>query len=213
MLPLLTLLPTLFNAITEIPKLFEQGKEVFETVTGRAPGVSTPAELAASIEGLSPDQKKAWADQMNYKLEQYQAETTRLKVEQGEVTASVLEVLPPAAAAKVALMRMTTRPWAVRQMVRVLMLPFYIVVIDGALSLANIFLKFFGSTKTFDLLMATFFDGKSGYVALYETVAIPAASIVIAYMTLRQMEKSKGDANPLAALSKSAKGLFGLFKR
>ena len=141
MLPLLSLIPAIFEAVTAVPKLFDEGKRAYEAVTGKPSAAETPAELAAIVETLPTDKKEAWTATMKAKLDLYQAETERLALEQGRVTGDVLEALPPDTRAKVALMRMTTRPWAVRRMVWVLMLPFYIVVVDGALTLANIFLK------------------------------------------------------------------------
>jgi len=95
-------------------------------------------------------------------------------------------------------MRMMTRPWAVRQMVRVLMTPAYVVWVDGLLAFINIWLTFFDSQKQLTLLAATFFDGNKVYVDLYAQVAWPATLIVTGYMGLREIGKAKGHADDVS---------------
>jgi hypothetical protein len=70
------------------------------------------------VQALPADQQKAWADAMQAKLEQYKAESGRIQNEQGDVTADILRVLDPKAAADVAIQRMTTRPWVITIMPR-----------------------------------------------------------------------------------------------
>jgi len=166
----------------------------------------------AGLESVTKATQKASPGQLeslDAKWKIYEAETKRLIAEQGEVGELIKAKLDTATANKVALMRMTTRPWAVRKMVYTMMLPLYITVVDMVLALLNIVIRFFHGPVTtknpitqFDFLAATFFEGNSVYVSLYQSLITPAAGIVIAYMGLRQIEKS---GNPLSGIMK----LFG----
>lgn len=191
------MLPAIFGAIGAVTKLFDVGKDIYETVTGKPSAATTTDELKDEVEALPTDQQQAWAATMSAKIEMYRAETDRIANEQGEVTEGILSTLPPEAAAKVAILRMTTRPWAVRQMVRVILLPIYVIAIDGVIALYNILSEAFFNGKQLGFLAERFAGGDSVYMQLYTWAAPTAATVVITYMTARAVEKAKGHAGDM----------------
>jgi len=196
-LPILAALPMIFEGIDMVSDLFGEGKKVYEAVTGeKAP--ETRSALKTAVDSMPEDQRAQWAEQMKAKTEDYKARTERIEVQGGRIDAETLLAVPERARAKIAMMRMMTRPWAVRQMVRVLMTPAYVVWVDGLLAFINIWLTFFDSQKQLTLLAATFFDGNKVYVDLYAQVAWPATLIVTGYMGLREIGKAKGHADDVS---------------
>lgn len=137
---------------------------------------------------------------------QYKAENERLLNEQGAITDGLIEKIDPITASKVAFLRMTTRPKVVLRMSHYLMAPLYLMAVDGVLAFINLWLVFFDHPKTVGYLAATFFDGDSVYQTMYAAGVAPAATIVVTYMTLRQVEKS---GNPLKGLGGSIAKMFG----
>jgi len=63
MIQFLALLPTLLGALSAAPKVFEAGKAIVETVTGKAvPETATPKDLIEHIKTLPPEQAEAIVD-------------------------------------------------------------------------------------------------------------------------------------------------------
>ena len=160
----------------------------------------------APLVSITEAVKQASPEQLADLNERYEAETARLIAEQGEITDTLVAKIDGPTANKVAFLRMTTRPWAVRKMVYAMLLPLYVFWIDVGLTLINSVMKFYDSKKAFDLLGTTFLDGESVYIVMYGDLVAPAATIVVSYMTLRQIEKS---GNPLKGLGKGIAKIFG----
>lgn len=119
----------LFSGIKKVSGLFSKGKELMAEVKGEASTVTTPDELQAEFEALSPDQQKIWVDKMAAATNQYEAETERLKAQES-ISSEISSKVDVETASDIAYQRQTTRPWAVRQMVRVILFPFYLIGID-----------------------------------------------------------------------------------
>lgn len=210
-------LPLIFEAITGLPKLLSAGKSVYEAVTGEASTAETPEALQAEVEALPPEQQQAFVDRMETEIKRYRAETERLINEQGVVDENITGKLSQAAADAIAKMRMMTRPLVVRMMARAMVWPvMYLFLIDGSLALANTLLAGFRVTikdgeaevlLQFQLIAGQFFSSDSAYTEMYATLVPWAAGVVMTYMTLRQFEKKKGDASPVAAISGAMNGI------
>lgn len=184
--------------------------------------VTAVSDVARQVAGVDDDEAAANAIQADPALFNdfqrilseraiglYRAETERLQAEQGAVDADTLAALPPAAAAKVALLRMTTRPRVVLRLSHVILLPIYVIAIDGALALANILSRAFGAGVEFEMLGATFFTAGSLYLELYTWAAPTAASVILGYMGLREVGKATGSGDhPLAKVAGLAGGLL-----
>lgn len=195
-------LPLIFEGVKLFAGLFDEGKKVYEAVTGAPSAAATVEELGAEVAAMPADQQAAFADAMSAKLKMYQAETDRLRVQSGEVTAEILGALPPEAAAEVAHYRMTTRPWTVRQMVQVIKLPFWILCVDGVLALINSVTTWLFALAAAEreapqlaYLAATFFSADNVYLSMYAAAVKPAAAIVLGYMTLREVGKARGQGD------------------
>jgi hypothetical protein len=192
--PIFAALPLIFQAISSSVDLFNEGKKVFEDITGRPSTATKPVDLQAEVASLPVDQVASWSVAMDKRREQYIAETGRLTSEQGELTAEILTAMGPEAAKEVAIMRMTTRPKVVLQMRHVVMLPVYIFCIDAGFMMINNAMKVVGLTGRFDLLADVLFMEGSIYFQLYSWAAPTAASVIIAYMTLKSGEQGQANA-------------------
>lgn len=188
----------ILGLVSGATELFGAGKRVYEEVTGAPSTAAKPADLEAELAGLAPEQQAAWAARMETEIARYRAETERLEIEQGEVSADMLRALGPKAAADLARLRMTTRPLIVRRMAHVLLIPAYVIALDGATILANNVLAAFGSTVEFRLLALALFASGSVYKELLTWAMPSAVAIVTAYMGLRSREKVKGAATGAA---------------
>ena len=216
-LPLLAAIPAIISAIGGATELFGAGKDMVEEITGGASGATTPEDLHREVAAMTPDQQERWAESMQQKVVMYEAQNGRLDIQGGRVDADTLSVLSQKIRDKIAWLRMATRPWAVRQMVRVILLPFYVTCVDIGFGILNAGLTLFNVTRNdqpvqIAYIASQFFAKDTIYVDMYQSVVWPAASIVMTYMTLRQFQKSKGDANPVdavASLMRSAGGLVG----
>jgi len=153
-------------------------------------------------------------------VDKYAAENERLAVEIGLVDANVTSKLSEEAASKIALMRMTTRPWAVRCMVLYVLFPFFLVIIDLVQYLIITWLPFldrwidpfnsfeyvFGVMKwpekvdagTMEKLVSLF-SGQGGpatFAGKLYVDSIPwVVSIILGYMGLREVGKWRGTAD------------------
>ena len=212
-------LPLILAALSAAPKLFSAGTAVYEAISGKPSAAETPEQLMSEVEQLPPEQQAAFTEQMNAKIEAYRAETDRLVNEQGAIDGNITAKISQAAADKIAKFRMLTRPLVVRMMARAMTWPIlFLFFVDGTLAVANTLLVGFrvihedGTLMAFDLIAGQFFGEASIYTAMYGDLVGPAATIVVAYMTLRQMEKTKGEASPVDAVAGALKGVAGLIK-
>lgn len=210
----------IFSAVGSAVELFEAGKRVYREVVGSAPAAETPQHLQAEVMALPAEQQRIWAQAMEQEVALYQAQTARLQLEQGQVTADMLSLLPPEMAARIAWLRMATRPRIVLWMAQVMLLPIYVLAFDGLMIAGANVTAAFGGAFEVRLLAITLFGPGSLYPELYSWAAGSAAAIVMAYMTARSIEKTKGrdDATPVAntavtAASDLAGKIRGLIRR
>lgn len=218
--PLLAMLPGIFTAISGATELFDAGKQVYNEVTGSA-APETPAALQAAVESLPPEQQQAFAERMTKEIEMYRAQNERLDIQGGRVDAETLAVLTPEAATEVAIMRMTTRPWVVRQLTRAMVWPVMSVfAVDIALAVINTFIAGIwavlgeaAAPVQFELVAGKFFgDGGSVYVQMYSQIVEYSAYIVITYMTLREAGKAGGPKQVVSgAINKVMTGIKSVF--
>ncbi|KXJ55840.1 MAG: hypothetical protein AXW12_09505 [Thalassospira sp. Nap_22] len=218
--PLLAMLPGIFTAISGATELFDAGKQVYNEVTGNA-APDTPAALQSAVESLPPEQQQAFAERITKEIEMYRAQNERLEIQGGRVDAETLAVLTPEAATEVAVMRMTTRPWVVRQLTRAMVWPVMSVfAVDIALAVINTFIAgiwaVFGEAAApvqFELVAGKFFgDGGSVYVQMYSQIVEYSAYIVITYMTLREAGKAGGPKQVVSgAINKVMTGIKSVF--
>ena len=202
--------------------------EVASAVTGQA----DPGQAAAAIEA-DPELMSQFTAQIEERRNELYALTTeRLKAEQGEVSAETLGALSPKDAGRVAWLRMTTRPWAVRWCVRALVWPpLAIVTVDALLSIANVFSAALGWISSlpiikdgavsgyqvvalkFGLVGPVLLDAGAGFTTLYSWFAPTATSIVLGYMGLREVGKAREQGTTVSdaagAVGGVLKGLFG----
>lgn len=225
----------IFSAVSAVSKLFSTGKEVIEKVTGKESKASTPEELKHEVEQMTPEQQEIWAKTMQQKIDLYKEENNRLDIQGGTITKELHSKLDSKAAGKIAILRQTTRPWAVRKMVHFIMFPFYLVTFDVAqLTVATwfgvppdrIFKSFdyvFGSltnegiiSKAVDAVFKT--QGNTLAGEMYMSALAWVTGVIISYMTLREFGKTKGTSGDISkpsgitdALS-SGLGLVGKIK-
>lgn len=188
------MLPAIFAAISGVAALVDAGKSAYEAIAGKPSAAPDAKALQAEVESLPPDQQQAWASAMSQKIDMHKAETARIANEQGEVTADLLRVLDPEAAAYVAKLRMTTRPWVVRQMARVILLPVYVTLIDMVLMGLNGLHRWVTKQRDvvpFDLFAEKIFGDGSIYVVMYQWAAPTAAAVVVSYITAKTVEAVK----------------------
>lgn len=214
------LLAGIFTAISGVTELFNAGKQVYNDVTGNS-APDTPSALQSAVESLPPEQQQAFAEKMSKEIEMYQARTERLEVQGGRVDAETLSALSREAASEVAIMRMTTRPWVVRQLTRAMVWPVMaIFAVDILLAVSNTmaagFWVAFGDAAApvqFDLVAGKFFgDNGSVYVQMYSQIVEYSAYIVITYMTLREAGKAGGPKQVVfGAIGKITSGIKAVF--
>jgi hypothetical protein len=213
MLPLLAALPAIFSTVSKVSNLFGKGKTVVEQVTGKPSEASSPDELQEEVESLTPEQQAQWAQTMQQKIDLYKTENDRLDIEIGRITPELQSKLTPEAANKIAIMRQTTRPWAVRMMVHYTFFPFYLVLFDAiqltithwfGISEVRVFKSFnyvFG-TLTIKDIDASILDKVTSFMSQPQHLTLAAdmymnsigwvIAVIISYMTLREIGKAKG---------------------
>ncbi|MEJ2067978.1 MAG: hypothetical protein P8Y09_08540 [Deltaproteobacteria bacterium] len=217
MLQLLAAIPTIISAVSKVTELFRKGQKAKEKVSGTPSVASTPEELQEEISALPDEQKVRWVDIMQKEIDLYAQENQRLAIEIGLVDETITSKVSPEAASKIALMRQTTRPWAVRMMVHYVFFPFYLIIIDLVQQLIKTWFLFWTNIKvfkTFDYVFgATTPEDLKGIdpgvldklVGLFQNNAprtlagqmyiqsIPwVVGIIVAYMGLREYGKVKG---------------------
>lgn len=205
----------LLAILSAIPTLFDAGKRIYEEVSGKPSQAATPAALQAEVEALPPEQQAQVAARMEAETAQYKAETDRLRVEEGELSPEILKVLPQEAAARIAILRMETRPLLVRRFAHVILLPIYVTAYDSAAMFINGLWRYATGHPLIDLFAEKIFGDGSIYVTMYTWAAPTAASIVIAYMGLRTREKNahNGKTDTLTGIIGAVKSIVSGVKK
>lgn len=212
-LPVLAMLPTIFSAISGASELFESGRKAVAAITGNASEASTPEELEAEIKSLPEAQQGQWLQKMEGELERYKAETNRIDIEGGRIDSNITSKLSGDAADRIAVLRQSTRPWAVRMSMHFILLPVYLAIIDVGQGLLvewivqpiGVILRIEGMPRFqgFSAFKSVFgvsagaavADGKlsSTVIGLIYTSSVGWLSgIVVAYMGLREIGKARG---------------------
>lgn len=213
MLPILAALPSIFTAISGVSDLFDKGTKAVEKITGKPSDASSPDELKDEVSKLSAQQQAQWAQAMHQKIELYKEENERLDIEIGKITPELHSKLTPDDAGKIAIMRQTTRPWAVRMMVHYVLFPFYLVLFDAVqltfvhwtgISETRVFktfnyvfgvLDFKGMDKTLVEKLSAALSGTPGLTLageMYMNSIGWVISVILSYMGLREISKARG---------------------
>ena len=219
MIQLLAAIPTIISAVGKVSELFKKGKETIEAVSGKPSLASTPEELQTEVERLPADQQNRWAEVMAKQVDLYAKQNERLAIEIGLVDQNITAKLGTDAANKIAMLRMTTRPWTVRLMVHYVLFPFYLVAIDLAQNILLAWLPFlktklgivqfnsfeyvFGvlqfpknvDASTWEKIITAFSKtgGPATFAGQLYMESIPwVVSIILAYMGLREIGKARG---------------------
>jgi hypothetical protein len=231
MLNLIAAIPTVIKAVGKVTSLFRKGQKTVEEITGAPSKASTPEELRTEVGSMPPDQQNRWVEIMAKEVEMYAAQNERLATEIGLIDSNITGKLSEDAASDIAIMRMTTRPWAVRWMVYYVLFPFFLVVIDAVQNVLVTWLPFlqkwitpFGTFEyVFGVMkypaqvdagtlekLAQMFSAQGGPATFAGTLymdSIPwVVSVILGYMGLREVGKYKGYAdNPPAESLAAAK--------
>lgn len=239
MLQFIAAIPTIFSAISNVTELFKKGREKKEEITGTPSIASTPEELQEEISSLSLEQKNKWAELMQNELNMYKAQNERLALEIGLIDSNITSKLTVEDAGKIAVMRQTTRPWAVRMMVHYVFFPFYLIIVDIIQEIIKTWLLFWTDKiepfKTFDYVFGTInpsslskvdpsvmdkvismFKDKPHTLAgdMYIDSIPWVVGIVVSYMGLREIGKAKGTSGDestsnVAKINKSPLNVIG----
>lgn len=214
MVAFLAALPAIFSAIGTVTGLLDEGKKLYEEVTGTPSQAVTTADLEAEVANLPPAQANAWAEQMKAKVEMYRAETERLRVEQGDLTPDMLAVMGPEAAKRVAIDRMTFRPWAGRVSMYILATPMAILWVDTLFIVVRNIAHALGYDLSIELVMDAVFRDGSLYASVYGEAVPWATSIVLSLIGLRHLQKSSGQGASLGGqIGSLVTSVTGLFKK
>lgn len=189
MVAFLAALPAIFAAMKGAADLFDVGKQVVEDIKGESVNARSPDELHEEVDKLSEPEQAQFMARMKSELAFYETITNRLTMQGGQLDADILNAIPPQARAQVALMRMTTRPWAVRWMViAVVFPPLAIVGLNSLIAAYNVVNAAFGTPSTTVALI------EMGDVlnSLYEQMVGWAAAVIMTYMGMREVGKAVG---------------------
>jgi hypothetical protein len=154
---------------------------------------------------------------MQHELDMYKAQNERLAIEIGLIDSNITSKLTAKDAGKIAVMRQTTRPWAVRMMVHYVFFPFYLIIVDITQEIIKKWLLFWTEkiepVKTFDYVFGTinpaslskvdpgvldkvlsmFKDKPHTLAGDMYIESIPwVVGIIVSYMGLREIGKTKG---------------------
>ncbi|WP_088330688.1 hypothetical protein [Lacimicrobium sp. SS2-24] len=220
MLQLVAAIPGILNAVSKVSELFSKGKRAVQEVTGQPSVSSTVEELQTEIQQLPADQQNRWAEIMAKEVDKYIAQNERLAIDIGLIDKNITHHLSQDAASEIALMRMTTRPWAVRWMVYYVLFPFFLVLVDLVQHLIVTWLPFlkrwiepfnafeyvFGvmrfpdnaSPGALDALARLFTEGQgpATFAGKLYVESMPwVVGIIISYMGLREIGKARGVAD------------------
>lgn len=232
MLGLIAGVSTLISGISKVKELFDSGKKLKEEFSGQPSTATTPAEFEQEMLSMPLEAQKRWLEIMEGKLNEYEAQTERLRAET-DVAPEISAKVDTETASKIAYERQTTRPWAVKKSMHFIFFPFYLVSIDAIQILINnwIVKGLFRSesgveiVNVFDLVFGAAKGGLMNNLGsvvgpmpktlagqMYMGALVPCTSIVITFMTLRQVGKSL-DKGADGAIGKITGGLKGLIKK
>jgi len=203
-LGLLSLAPKLFDLFdgdddSTAGKVADLAAKTARAVTGRD-------DDDAALQALQSDPALAAAYQEQvYKHAEtvFGLQNDRLEIEQGLLTGETLEQFSQKTRDKIGELRMTTRPVVVRRMSHVMLLPVYVFLFDGAMTVVNSLLAYAFNLLKVDgdimvpsyqvpLLASTLFGEDSVYIDLYTPAATAATTIVVGWMTMREVGKAGG---------------------
>lgn len=216
-MPFLAFLPTLLGIFSAAPKVFEAGKQIVETVTGKAvPEDTTPKALVDQIKTLPPEQAQAIVEAAKANIDMIKAENDRIKIEGGELNPDLLLAIPESRRAKIAEQRMTTRPWMARYAMRVVAAPIIVAMGDYSLMWLNGIYRVISQQRDFvpfDLFAEKMMAADSAYVTAYLMAAPTCTTIVLAFISVREQQKTGQPATGLAgSVTGAIEAVRGLFK-
>ena len=173
------------------------GESVYQDIVGHRPSEG----LDHAVLHMDEDERNEWARLMGLQLEYYDRETFRIGLEQGQVDTETLGVLSKDAAARIASLRMRTRPIVVCWLVVGIMSPFILIAVDAVLFFLSVVLMALnvdavlsedGSWQRygFDMSAAVFAD--QNLREFYKLFQGWASVIVLSYFGLRQVGKMTG---------------------
>lgn len=217
-MPFLAFLPTLLGIFSAAPKVFEAGKAIVAEVTGQpVPEAVTPKELIEQIKTLPPEQAQAIVDAARANIDMVKAENERLKIEGGEMTAELLVAIPEKKRAEIAVLRVTTRPWMARYAMRVIAAPIIVAAGDYSLMWLNGIYRVFTQQRDFvpfDLFAEKIMAPDSAYVTAYLMAAPTCVTIVLAFISVRELQKTGHPAEGLAGkVTGAIDAVKGLLRR
>ncbi len=192
MVAFLAAIPALFAAMKGAAEVFDLGKKVVEEVTGKSSSAQDPKGLKEEVELLSADQQSAFVARMQEELQIYEAISARLSQQGGQVDAQTLETLPQDQRGRIAFLRMTTRPWAVRWMVVAVVFPPLATV--GM----NLLIAFYNVlNKAWAVQPHLIAQIEPGMVLneLYLSMVGWAAGVIMTYMGMREIGKAVGHSD------------------
>mgnify|MGYP003658781656 CR=1 FL=1 len=200
----------IISAIQGVASLFDKGKEVYEQVTGKPSTAPNPQALGNDVMTLPADQVAAWTAAMAQEIELFKAGTERVRIEEGELSPEILKVLTPEAAAKVAILRMTTRPLIARWCAQVILMPAWMVAYDAIAMMLNGPIRFFWGTPMFDLFAEKIFGPGSVYIEIYSWAAPTAGALLLGYFGLRTKEKNANNGKTDTLVDTAMKAIGGV---
>jgi len=212
MVAFLAALPAIFAAIESATDLFDLGKDVVTEITGEDTQVQTAADLREKVEQLGPQDQARFVTRMKSELAFYQAITGRLTEQGGRVDAVTLKAIPERIRGRIAYLRMTTRPWAVRWMVlAVVFPPLALVCLNIGLSVYNVWVTAFEP----DGQAVALIDMGTVLNSLYAQMVGWASAVIMTYMGMREIGKATGhgDGVKVSDVATSLSGLVGNMKR
>jgi len=212
MVAFLAALPAIFAAIESATDLFDLGKDVVTEITGQDTDAQTPTDLRETVARLGPQDQARFVTRMKAELAFYQAITGRLADQGGKMDAATLQAIPERIRGRIAYLRMTTRPWAVRWMVlAVVFPPLALVCLNIALSVYNVWITAFepGGQPVALIDMGTVLNN------LYAQMVGWASAVIMTYMGMREIGKATGhgDGVKVSDVVGNLSGLVGNLKR
>lgn len=217
---LLTIISSILKLASKTTGIFNKARQIKEKITSTPSMASTPDELNDEINSLTDNQKQEWAELMQIEIKKYAKENERLDIEIGRIDKNITSKLSSDKADKIAVLRQTTRPWAVRMMVHYLFFPFYLVLIDIIQNILKNWLFFWTDITPFlafkyvfgNINLETLSQADVNVLSQLQTLvnnssqmaiagqlyinSVPwATGIIVSYMGLREIGKAKGIAD------------------
>ena len=209
----------LFSGISKVKELFNSGKKLMTDISGKQSAASTPEELRKEFDALPAEKQQGWIDQMAAATNQYEAETERLKAQE-EISTEIAEKVDVETASEIAYQRQTTRPWTVRKMVYLMLFPFYLIALDVIQKLAKNWLFFWTDlVQPFESFTYVFGSKDGGLMDKLGNIIGPmpktmaghmyveaigyGTAIILTYMTLREVGKSRDKGKGDGLISKA----------